>query len=140
MGIPDEHMQLGKSIHPAKLPVLSLVKDARNAFFEEHAFQLLPCFRGIELVNPLSPVIVFGQTRRGGTLADSTDVLNKDQDSAMSTKETDSLVITSVPKRTRSGSISFAILDIHEQKLGHRSSNLTLKAKPSSVNWAAPGH
>ena len=34
MGIPDEHMQLGESIYPAKLAVLSLVKDAGNAFFE----------------------------------------------------------------------------------------------------------
>lgn len=110
MGIPDEHMQLCESIYPAKLAVPALVKDARDTFFEEHAFQFLPCFRGVKLVNPLAPVIILGQAWRGGAFADSTNTFNTSQDLAI-IEETHLLVITSAPKRTRSGSISFAILD-----------------------------
>jgi hypothetical protein len=46
--------------YPAKLAIVLLVKDTGNAFFEAHGFQPLPCFRGVELVNPLAPVIVLG--------------------------------------------------------------------------------
>lgn len=77
MGITGEHMQLGESIYPAKPAVLPLVKDAGDAFLEEHAFQLFPCFRGIKLIDPLSPVVVLGQARRGGAFADSTNILNR---------------------------------------------------------------
>ena len=88
MGIPDEHMQLGESVYPAKLAVPSLVKDTWNAFFEEHAFQVLPCFRGVKLVDPSSPMIVLCQAWRGGTLADNTNVLGNNQDSVDGVEET----------------------------------------------------
>jgi hypothetical protein len=62
-------------MNSAKLSIFSLVKDARNAFLEKHGFQFFPCFRSIELVNPLAPMIVLRQTRTSDTLADSTDGL-----------------------------------------------------------------
>lgn len=77
MGVPDEHMQLGKSIYPAKRTILALVKDAGNTFLEKHALQRLPCVRGVQPIDPLSPVIVLGQAWRCGALADRTNTSNE---------------------------------------------------------------
>ena len=132
-----------KSIWPAIFLIFALIKNSGKTFFLGYRFEISPPLAGLEFVDSPAPLVILNKSWRQHSIpiTQSTDGYWTGQPSQYDPGIKCIQVMTSEPKRTRSGSICSNVLSkrLIETGTGYFTLRQTVEEEFSSVDLAGLG-